>query len=68
MTSTATVSAPAGPPPPDAADERLRRWRLVLGGEAGEDGTGRVLSGRDADVDRALETLYGAGAGAEGGN
>ncbi|MFE0463166.1 VWA domain-containing protein [Kitasatospora sp. NPDC058965] len=38
-------------------DERLRRWRLVLGDD-GADGTGRPLSGRDAGVDRALGALY----------
>ncbi|MFB7516898.1 VWA domain-containing protein [Streptomyces sp. NPDC056144] len=38
-------------------DERLRRWRLVLGGEAA-DGTGRGLTGTDAGVDRALSALY----------
>ncbi|MEU5215633.1 VWA domain-containing protein [Streptomyces sp. NPDC020807] len=38
-------------------DERLRRWRLVLGGEAA-DGTGRALTGTDAGVDRALSALY----------
>ncbi|MDH6110918.1 Mg-chelatase subunit ChlD [Kitasatospora sp. MAP12-15] len=38
------------------ADERLRRWRLVLGGEA--DGTGCRLTGRDAGMDRALTALY----------
>ncbi|MFE6051940.1 VWA domain-containing protein [Kitasatospora sp. NPDC056446] len=37
-------------------DERLRRWRLVLGGEA--DGTGRTLRGRDAAMDGALAALY----------
>ncbi|MEY9969305.1 Mg-chelatase subunit ChlD [Streptacidiphilus sp. MAP12-16] len=42
--------------PTDAADERLRRWRLVLGGEA--DGTGCRLAGRDAAMDRALSALY----------
>ncbi|MEU6235862.1 VWA domain-containing protein [Kitasatospora sp. NPDC047058] len=39
-----------------AADERLRRWRLVLGGEA--DGTGCTLRGRDAAMDGALAALY----------
>ncbi|WP_406199396.1 VWA domain-containing protein [Kitasatospora sp. NBC_01560] len=39
-----------------ADDERLRRWRLVLGGEA--DGTGRALRGRDAAMDGALAALY----------
>ncbi len=42
--------------------DRLRRWRLVLGGEA--DGTGCKLTGRDAAMDGALAALYrGAGAG-----
>lgn len=44
----------------DPARERLRRWRLVLGG--GEaDGTGQELSGRDAAVDGTLAALYGRG-------
>ncbi|MFE6749263.1 VWA domain-containing protein [Kitasatospora purpeofusca] len=43
-------------PPTTPADERLRRWRLVLGGEA--DGTGRALDGRDAAMDGALAALY----------
>ncbi|MER6212853.1 VWA domain-containing protein [Streptomyces sp. NPDC001674] len=43
-----------------AGGDRLRRWRMVLGG--GEaDGTGRVLSGRDAAMDGALAALYGGG-------
>ncbi|MFD0272531.1 VWA domain-containing protein [Kitasatospora sp. NPDC127111] len=42
--------------PTPAADERLRRWRLVLGGEA--DGTGCTLRGRDAAMDGALAALY----------
>jgi len=37
-------------------DERLRRWRLVLGGE--QDGTGQPLSGQDAGMDAALAALY----------
>ncbi|MHA6760512.1 VWA domain-containing protein [Streptacidiphilus sp. PAMC 29251] len=42
---------------PDLPEEaRLRRWRLVLGGEA--DGTGCKLAGRDAAMDRALSALY----------
>ncbi|AUY51383.1 VWA domain-containing protein [Streptomyces sp. CB01881] len=41
---------------PLAAEERLRRWRLVLGGEA--DGTGCTLRGRDAAMDGALGALY----------
>lgn len=43
-----------------AATERLRRWRLVLGGGQG-DGTGCRLSGRDAAMDGALAALYQAG-------
>ncbi|MER7912153.1 VWA domain-containing protein [Streptomyces sp. NPDC096068] len=43
---------------PDPADERLRRWRLVLGGDDA-DGTGRALTGTDAAVDKALTALYG---------
>ncbi|MER5435633.1 VWA domain-containing protein [Streptomyces sp. NPDC002588] len=43
-----------------AEQERLRRWRLVLGGDAA-DGTGHALSGRDAAMDGALTALYGKG-------
>ncbi|MFJ8432665.1 VWA domain-containing protein [Kitasatospora sp. NPDC094019] len=48
------AGTPLTPTTPD--DERLRRWRLVLGGEA--DGTGRALHGRDAAMDGALAALY----------
>ncbi|MCJ0870167.1 VWA domain-containing protein [Streptomyces sp. AP-93] len=42
--------------------ERLRRWRMVLGG--GEaDGTGCALGGADAGMDAALGALYGADGG-----
>ncbi|MFH8887329.1 VWA domain-containing protein [Streptomyces sp. NPDC017949] len=42
--------------------ERLRRWRMVLGG--GEaDGTGHTLAGQDAAMDAALGALYGGGSG-----
>jgi Mg-chelatase subunit ChlD len=37
--------------------DRLRRWRLVLGGE--DDGTGATLTGADLARDRALDALYG---------
>lgn len=37
-------------------DEQLRRWRLLLGGQA--DGTGSSLEGADLDIDRALASLY----------
>ncbi|MFA3873864.1 VWA domain-containing protein [Streptomyces sp. MMCC 100] len=53
MTATGPVDA-AG------AQERLRRWRLVLGGDPA-DGTGHTLSGRDAAMDGALTALYGKG-------
>lgn len=46
-------------------DERLRRWRLVLGGGSAE-GTGGALSGRDVAVDRALAALYGGGGETDG--
>ncbi|WP_435060434.1 VWA domain-containing protein [Streptomyces sp. bgisy060] len=40
-----------------AEDERMRRWRLVLGG-GDADGTGRTLTGTDSAMDRALTALY----------
>ncbi len=49
------------------SDERLRRWRLVLGGGSA-DGTGCEPAGRDAAMDRTLTALYGGGRpGAAGG-
>jgi Mg-chelatase subunit ChlD len=39
------------------SDERLRRWRMILGG-ADADGTGVALSGDDLRRDQALERLY----------
>ncbi|GHJ19518.1 MULTISPECIES: VWA domain-containing protein [Streptomyces] len=48
--------------------ERLRRWRLVLGGGAA-DGTGCSLGASDSGMDRALEAVYGGdghGAGSGG--
>ncbi|MFE1174696.1 VWA domain-containing protein [Streptomyces sp. NPDC058773] len=66
-TALAPVTTPT--PAPVSEDERLRRWRLVLGG-GGADGTGRALSGRDAAMDGALASLYGRdgrGKGADGG-
>ena len=51
--------------------ERLRRWRLVLGGgdDGGDDGTGAGLSGDDAGMDAVLAALYDRGpeVGARGG-
>jgi Mg-chelatase subunit ChlD len=43
-------------------DERLRRWRLILGGKA--DGTGVELQGSDLGMDHALQSLYEAERGA----
>jgi Mg-chelatase subunit ChlD len=40
-----------------AADEHLRRWRLILGGDDA-DGTGLPLSARDLQLDRCLGALY----------
>jgi Mg-chelatase subunit ChlD len=40
-------------------NERLRRWRLVLGGKEA-DGTDASLSERDAAIDRCLGALYDA--------
>jgi Mg-chelatase subunit ChlD len=37
--------------------ERLRRWRMILGGQ-GADGTGVSLSGVDAKRDATLQALY----------
>ncbi|NJN15422.1 MAG: VWA domain-containing protein [Oscillochloris sp.] len=43
----------------ESAAERLRRWRLLLGGGAA-DGIGLTLHGDDVAIDRALEALYDA--------
>jgi Mg-chelatase subunit ChlD len=53
-----------------AADERLRRWRLVLGDEARQPLGEVALGEADAAMDRALEALYdadGKGAGSRKG-
>ncbi|RIH81330.1 VWA domain containing CoxE-like protein [Calidithermus terrae] len=51
----------------NANSERLRRWRLVLGGGPA-DGTGCLLGGDEARMDAALARLYGGdeGGGEEG--
>ncbi|GAA2785146.1 VWA domain-containing protein [Streptomyces showdoensis] len=53
-------------PSPDRRpdEERLRRWRLVLGGGPA-DGTGQALTGTDAAMDGALTALY-EGRGGDG--
>src|ERR671910_158992 len=38
-------------------EEQLRRWRLILGATEGE-GADHQLTGRDLEMDRALEALY----------
>lgn len=43
----------------ESESERLRRWRLVLGGEDA-DGTGQGLGPQDTDIDKALSALYDA--------
>ncbi|MFF1817289.1 VWA domain-containing protein [Kribbella sp. NPDC058245] len=47
-------------------DERLRRWRLVLGSEADPE-TGTTLSSTDQSIDKALAALYDAAPGDHGG-
>jgi len=42
------------------ASERLRRWRLILGGE-NSDGIGIKLDRQDSAIDLALQALYDAG-------
>ncbi|MFB8084270.1 VWA domain-containing protein [Streptomyces sp. NPDC055992] len=60
MTTTDTTTS--------AHDERLRRWRMVLGADS-EESTGRRLTGRDAAMDQALTALYenGGRPGGRGG-
>jgi Mg-chelatase subunit ChlD len=47
-------------------DERMRRWRLVLGG-GDADGTGCGLEGVDAQMDAALAAVYDDREGRQGG-
>jgi Mg-chelatase subunit ChlD len=46
--------------------ERLRRWRLILGGDQA-DGTAVSLNSTDAAIDRCLSALYEAPGSADGG-
>jgi Mg-chelatase subunit ChlD len=46
--------------------ERMRRWRLILGGA--DDGTGASLGGDDARIDAALGALYDSDAEAGSGS
>jgi len=50
----------------DLEQERLRRWRLLLGGSQA-DGTGCGLQGADIEIDRALASLYDLDSG-DGGD
>ncbi len=47
----------------EQSDERLRRWRLALGGASGGEGTGYGLTGADVSIDAALGALYDGGEG-----
>ncbi|CAJ59218.1 conserved hypothetical protein [Frankia alni ACN14a] len=74
-----TITDVDGPPPARSAhgetdktevteEERLRRWRLVLGAPAAPAfGPARALSKRDADIDAALGALYDADGESGGG-
>lgn len=57
--NVASADNPSSPIPlsVDAANERQRRWRLILGGGAA-DGVGCRLMGADLGMDRCLENLY----------
>lgn len=44
---------------PPSDQERLRRWRLALGGDEADATTGFALSPTDAAMDAALAALYG---------
>lgn len=60
--SAAEQPSPAQRPSParQSGEERLRRWRLVLGSD-GTESTGHNPEGRDAAMDRTLAALYGGG-------
>ncbi len=49
------------------SEERLRRWRLVLGG-ADAEGTGVALGKEDRGMDGALDAVYGERRGGLGGS
>jgi Mg-chelatase subunit ChlD len=51
------MSQPTSSPPLPPEEERLRRWRLLLGGQSA-DGTGCSLQGADAAMDGCLAALY----------
>ena len=64
--SAGTAGASGTDAPRQAVDERLRRWRMVLGGDSA-DGTGCALGGRDAAMDGTLTALYGGDGAGRGG-
>jgi Mg-chelatase subunit ChlD len=55
-------SPPTPPPTTHADEERLRRWRLILGGKASDgepcDGIGVPLQGESLNMDQTLQALY----------
>ncbi|MFF5273601.1 VWA domain-containing protein [Streptomyces sp. NPDC000133] len=69
VTDTGTSRTGAGAGRGAVDGERLRRWRMVLGGDSAET-TGCTLTGRDAAMDGALNALYGGGGrpGGRGGS
>ncbi|WP_406294088.1 VWA domain-containing protein [Streptomyces sp. NBC_00624] len=69
VTDTGTSRTGAGAGRGAVDGERLRRWRMVLGGDSAET-TGCTLTGRDAAMDGALNALYGGGgrSGGRGGS
>ncbi|MGW8885130.1 VWA domain-containing protein [Streptomyces sp. NPDC055749] len=58
--TTQTVAKDSAATETSDHDERLRRWRMVLGGDSAES-TGCTLTGRDVAMDGALAALYGGG-------
>ena len=60
------AGSPAGQGPDAASTERLRRWRLVLGG-GDADGTDAGIGKEDLARDAALDALYGDRPGGRGG-
>lgn len=50
---------------PANSNERLKRWRMILGGDQA-DGTGVTLTGVDASIDQCLSALYDAKPAAAG--
>jgi Mg-chelatase subunit ChlD len=62
------IPAPSPPLPPSLPpdQERLRRWRLILGGDEA-DGIACALGKADMGMDQALDALYGGATAAHGG-